>query len=70
MVGYRARFLRRSAGSSAIGAAVFLLMKHFVSSQTDHWLLIVGIIFVACVMFFRGGIYGLIDRIGARRATP
>jgi branched-chain amino acid transport system permease protein len=54
----------------AIGAAVFLLMKHFVSSQTDHWLLIVGIIFVACVMFFRGGIYGLIDRMGARGATP
>lgn len=47
----------------AIGAAVFLLMKHFVSSQTDHWLLIVGIIFVGCVMFFRGGIYGLIGRV-------
>jgi ABC-type branched-subunit amino acid transport system permease subunit len=45
-------------------------MKHFVSSQTDHWLLIVGVIFVACVMFFRGGSYGLIDRIGERRATP
>ena len=53
----------------AIGAAVFLLMKHFVSSQTDHWLLIVGIIFVACVMFFRGGIYGLIGRIRARRGA-
>jgi ABC-type branched-subunit amino acid transport system permease subunit len=45
-------------------------MKHFVSSQTDHWLLIVGIVFVACVMFFRGGIYGLIGRIGARGAPP
>jgi branched-chain amino acid transport system permease protein len=54
----------------AIGAAVFLLMKHFVSSQTDHWLLIVGIVFVACVMFFRGGIYGLIGRTGARGVSP
>jgi len=54
----------------AIGAAVFLLMKHFVSSQTDHWLLIVGIVFVACVMFFRGGIYGLIGRIGVRGVSP
>jgi branched-chain amino acid transport system permease protein len=54
----------------AIGAAAFLLMKNFISSQTDHWLLIVGIIFVACVMFFRGGIYGLIDRMGARWARP
>jgi branched-chain amino acid transport system permease protein len=54
----------------AVGAAVFLLMKHFVSSQTDHWLLIVGIVFVACVMFFRGGIYGLIGGIGSRGAAP
>ncbi len=41
-----------------IGAAVFLLMKHFVSSHTDHWLLIIGVMFVLCVMFFRQGIYG------------
>ena len=47
----------------AIGAAIFLLMKHFVSSHTEHWLLIVGIIFVSCVMFFRGGVHGLIERI-------
>jgi branched-chain amino acid transport system permease protein len=47
----------------AIGAAVFLLMKHFVSSHTEHWLLVVGVVFVCCVMFFRGGIYGLIQRI-------
>jgi branched-chain amino acid transport system permease protein len=47
----------------AIGAGVFLLMKQFVSSHTDHWLLIVGVIFIACVMFFRGGIYGLIERL-------
>jgi branched-chain amino acid transport system permease protein len=48
----------------AIGAAVFMLMKHFVSSQTEHWLLIVGIVFVCCVMFFRKGIYGLVDHRG------
>jgi len=47
----------------AIGAGVFLLMKQFVSSHTDHWLLIVGVVFIACVMFFRGGIYGLIERL-------
>ena len=47
----------------AIGAGVFLLMKQFVSSHTDHWLLIVGVVFIACVMFFRGGVYGLIERL-------
>ncbi len=42
----------------AIGAAVFLLMRNLVSSHTEHWLLIVGLAFIACVMFFRQGIYG------------
>lgn len=52
----------------AIGAAVFLLMKYFVSSQTTHWLSVVGIVFVLCVMFFRGGIFGLIDKMREDKA--
>jgi branched-chain amino acid transport system permease protein len=52
----------------AIGAVVFLLMKQFVSSHTDHWLLIVGIVFVCCVMFFRSGIYGFFKQWQDRRA--
>ncbi|MDF2116021.1 branched-chain amino acid ABC transporter permease [Roseiarcaceae bacterium H3SJ34-1] len=46
----------------AIGAAIFLLMKQFVSSHTEHWLAIVGIIFVCCVMFFRSGVYGFLKQ--------
>jgi branched-chain amino acid transport system permease protein len=46
----------------AIGAAAFLLMKNIVSSHTEHWLLIVGVIFVACVMFFRQGLWGVLRR--------
>jgi branched-chain amino acid transport system permease protein len=42
----------------AIGAAIFLLMKNFVSTRTDHWMLIIGIVFICCVMFFRQGVYG------------
>jgi branched-chain amino acid transport system permease protein len=41
-----------------IGTALFLLMKNVVSSYSDHWLLIIGVIFNACVMFFPGGIWG------------
>jgi len=52
----------------AIGAVVFLLMKQFVSSHTEHWLLIVGIVFVCCVMFFRSGIYGFFKQWQDRRA--
>lgn len=43
-----------------IGAAVFLLMKNLVSSWSEHWMLIVGSVFIACVMFFPGGIWGVI----------
>jgi branched-chain amino acid transport system permease protein len=52
----------------AIGAGVFLLLKQLISSQTEHWLLIAGIVFIGCVMFFRSGIFGLLERLrpGAR----
>jgi branched-chain amino acid transport system permease protein len=43
-----------------IGTALFLLMKNVVSSYSDHWLLIIGVIFNACVMFFPGGIWGML----------
>jgi len=41
-----------------IGAAVFLLAKSYISSYTDHWILVIGVIFVFCVLFFKRGIYG------------
>jgi len=40
----------------AIGAALIVLLEHFVSSYTpERWPLILGSIFVICVMFIRGG---------------
>lgn len=42
----------------AIGAGFFLLMKNLVSSYTEHWMLIIGVIFVASVLFFPGGLWG------------
>jgi branched-chain amino acid transport system permease protein len=41
-----------------IGAAVYLLLKHFVSLHSTHWELLVGATFIACVLFFKQGIYG------------
>jgi branched-chain amino acid transport system permease protein len=41
----------------ALGAAIFLLMKNVVSSYSEHWLAVIGIIFICCVMFFPGGIW-------------
>jgi branched-chain amino acid transport system permease protein len=41
-----------------LGSAIFLLMKNLVSNYTDHWMLIIGAVFIACVLFFRRGAYG------------
>ena len=51
-----------------IGAAVFLLMKNVVSSYSEHWLAIIGIAFICCVMFFPGGIWGSLQKL--RRQAP
>src|SRR6266481_3651584 len=46
-----------------IGAAVFLLLENLVSLWTVHWQLIVGAVFMVCVLFFSAGIWGtLISR--------
>jgi branched-chain amino acid transport system permease protein len=54
----------------AIGAGVFLLMKNVVSSYSEHWLAIIGAIFVCCVLFFPGGIWGTLRQVRWRRDKP
>ena len=50
-----------------IGAGVFLLLENLVSLYTVHWQLVVGAIFVACVLFFPKGIWGtILARLGSR----
>ena len=41
-----------------IGAAAFLLLENLVSLWTVHWQLVVGAIFMICVLFFPAGIWG------------
>jgi branched-chain amino acid transport system permease protein len=41
-----------------IGAAAFLMLENLVSVWTVHWQLIVGAIFMVCVLFFPAGIWG------------
>jgi branched-chain amino acid transport system permease protein len=50
----------------AIGTAIFLLMKNVVSSYSAHWLAIIGGIFICCVMFFPGGIWGIVQNMQPR----
>src|ERR1700728_4814280 len=49
-----------------IGAAAFLLLENLVSLWTVHWQLVVGAIFVVCVLFFPAGIWGTIISRGRR----
>jgi branched-chain amino acid transport system permease protein len=46
-----------------IGTALFLLMKNVVSSYSEHWMLIIGVVFIACVLFFPGGIWGTLRHL-------
>jgi len=47
-----------------VGAAAFLMLENLVSVWTVHWQLIVGAIFMICVLFFPAGIWGtLIKRV-------
>jgi branched-chain amino acid transport system permease protein len=45
------------------GAAAFLLMKNLVSTYSEHWLAIIGVVFVACVLFFPGGFWGTLRQV-------
>jgi branched-chain amino acid transport system permease protein len=52
----------------AIGTAAFLLMKNVASSYSEHWLSIIGVTFICCVMFFPGGLWGMLQNMAWRRA--
>ena len=49
-----------------IGAIVFLYAKDFISSYTEHWRIILGIIFVAFVIYSPQGIVGLSRNMRAK----
>lgn len=41
-----------------VGAAAFLALESIVAEYTEHWPLVAGVVFIACVLFFRDGIWG------------
>ncbi len=49
-----------------LGAAVFILLQSLVSSYTERWMLILGLLFIGCVLYAPGGIMGVL-RGRARR---
>jgi branched-chain amino acid transport system permease protein len=50
-----------------VGAAIFLTLQEYVSKYTDAWQLYTGAIFVACVLFFPEGVWGMVLRLARRQ---
>jgi len=52
----------RSFWGPLIGAAVFVVLEDYLSSQTENWMSFVGLFFVLVVLFFPRGVLGVIRR--------
>jgi branched-chain amino acid transport system permease protein len=46
-----------------LGVAVFLVLRDFFSTLTDHWMLLYGVLFMAIILFLPEGILGLVQRV-------
>jgi branched-chain amino acid transport system permease protein len=51
----------------ALGSGIFLLMKNLVSTYSTHWMLIIGVVFIACVLYFPGGVWGTLRQLQRER---
>jgi branched-chain amino acid transport system permease protein len=52
----------RSFWGPLIGAAIFVVLQDYVSSQTENWMSFVGLVFVLVVLFFPRGVLGFLRR--------
>jgi branched-chain amino acid transport system permease protein len=52
----------RSFWGPLVGAAVFVVLQDYVSSRTENWMSVVGLIFVLVVLFFPRGVLGMLRR--------
>ena len=51
----------------AVGAALFLALFHYLGVFTDHWRLMLGIVFIAVVLFAPAGLVPLLGSAWRRR---
>jgi branched-chain amino acid transport system permease protein len=55
----------RSFWGPLLGAAIFVVLQDYLSSQTQNWMSLVGLFFVLVVLFFPRGVLGIIRRRAA-----
>jgi hypothetical protein len=46
-----------------LGVVVFLVLRDVLSTLTDHWLLVYGVLFMAVILFMPEGILGVVRRL-------
>jgi branched-chain amino acid transport system permease protein len=56
----------RSFWGPLVGATVFVVLQDYVSSHTENWMSVVGLIFVLVVLFFPRGVLGLLHGRGPK----
>ncbi len=49
-------------GGAALGAAVIIFLKNFVSVYTKRWLLILGAVYIGVILFAPRGVFGAFSR--------
>jgi branched-chain amino acid transport system permease protein len=42
-----------------LGAAFYVIFQDWISSLTDHWWILLGIVFIVVVLYFEGGLISL-----------
>ncbi len=52
----------RSFWGPLIGAAIFVVLQDYVSSQTENWMSFIGVFFMVVVLFFQRGLLGMFRR--------
>ncbi len=53
-----------------VGAALVLVLRDFLSTWTDAWAVVTGVIFIVVILIFRHGIVGTIEHLMQSRRTP
>ena len=56
----------RSFWGPLLGAAIYVVLQDYISTQTENWMSFIGLFFVLVVLLFPQGLLGLIRR----KATP
>jgi branched-chain amino acid transport system permease protein len=52
----------RSFWGPLVGSAIFVALQDFVSSRTENWMSVIGLVFVLVVRFFPRGVLGMLRR--------